>query len=286
MNKQDLIQSAAYYTDHSEDNVVPEQIAISKAVAGMRMYEVPIFAFGAADDILFRSLRESTAIGPHFILPTEWLPQAKTVISFFLPFTEAIKQGNRRDRSWPSEEWLHARIEGQAFINKLILHLKAELTGAGYESLAPSLDPRFWARDGLKVPQPSAEGNSWFTSNWSERHVAFVCGLGTFGLSKGLITEKGMAGRFGSLITDLFLPPSERKYKDPYEYCSMCGTCVQKCPVNAISLEEGKNHTKCNKFLVKTARKYTPRYGCGKCQTDVPCESKIPDPVNEEGISS
>jgi len=224
MNKQDLIQSAAYYTDHSEDNVVPEQIAISKAVAGMRMYEVPIFAFGAADDILFRSLRESTAIGPHFILPTEWLPQAKTVISFFLPFTEAIKQGNRRDRSWPSEEWLHARIEGQAFINKLILHLKAELTGAGYESLAPSLDPRFWARDGLKVPQPSAEGNSWFTSNWSERHVAFVCGLGTFGLSKGLITEKGMAGRFGSLITDLFLPPSERKYKDPYEYCSMCGT--------------------------------------------------------------
>ena len=40
-----------------------------------------------------------------------------------------------------------------------------------------------------------------YASNWSERHVAYVCGLGTFGC-QGLITSKGLAGRFGSIITD------------------------------------------------------------------------------------
>lgn len=35
-----------------------------------------------------------------------------------------------------------------------------------------------------------------FGSNWSERHAAYVCGLGTFGLSKGLITDKGMGRTF------------------------------------------------------------------------------------------
>jgi epoxyqueuosine reductase QueG len=103
-----------------------------------------------------------------------------------------------------------------------------------------------------------------------------VCGLGTFGLSKGLITSKGIAGRFGSIITSLYLPPNKREYEEIYEYCSMCGACVKKCPVNAISIEKGKNHIICSKFLNQTVEKYKPRYGCGKCQVGVPCESMIP----------
>jgi len=113
-------------------------------------------------------------------------------------------------------------------------------------------------------------------SNWSERHVAFVCGLGTFGLSKGLITKSGIAGRFGSILTELYLPPNNREYENIYEYCSMCGICVKNCPANAISIENGKNHNICSEFLNKTAKKYNPRYGCGKCQIGVPCENKIP----------
>lgn len=36
-----------------------------------------------------------------------------------------------------------------------------------------------------------------FASSWSERHTAHFCGLGTFGVSDGLITSVGKAVRVG-----------------------------------------------------------------------------------------
>ncbi|AKN33737.1 4Fe-4S ferredoxin [Clostridium carboxidivorans P7] len=270
MNKEYLIKIASDFVENSKDNYIADEIAISENVAGMKIFEAPIFAFGASDDEYFTLLKKPSAVGEHFLLPKEWLPQSKTVISFFLPFSETVKKGNRREKSWPSEEWLHGRIEGQSFINKLCMYLKSELMNAGYNTVVPALNERFWAKEYSPEPEVS------FTSNWSERHAAFVCGLGTFGLSKGLITSKGMAGRFGSIITELYLPPQKRGYENVYEYCSMCGACAKKCPVNAISIENGKDHMICSKFLNKTAEKYKPRYGCGKCQIGVPCESRIP----------
>jgi epoxyqueuosine reductase QueG len=273
MNKQDLVKMAVDYVEASELNYISKEIAISKKVVGMKIFEAPIFSFGSAEDQYFTSFKEAAVIGKHFLSPQEWLPESKTVISFFLPFSKAVKKANNMDILWPSEEWLHGRIEGQRMLNKLCEYLKMELIYAGYNSLVPSLNARFWAKTGVL---PGSDSQVSFTSTWSERHVAFACGLGTFGLSKGLITKKGMAGRFGSVITELNLSPDIRKYEKMDEHCTMCGACVKKCPVNAISIEEGKNHIICSAFLDKTAEKYKPRYGCGKCQSGVPCESRIP----------
>lgn len=275
MKKEDLIKMAADFVERSKDNIIAKEAAISKNVVGMKIFEAPIFAFGSAEDEYFTLLKEPKAVGEHFLLPKEWLPQAKTVISFFLPFSEAVRAGNKKDMSWPSEEWLHGRIEGQALINKLSAYLKSELISKGHNTVVPSMDERFWSKG--QFNKASAHSDVSFTSNWSERHVAFVCGLGTFGLSKGLITRAGISGRFGSIITDLQLTPDKRPYEDIYEYCSMCGACAKNCPVNAISLENGKNHDICSNFLDLTAEKCKPRYGCGKCQIGVPCESKIPN---------
>ncbi|WPC43392.1 4Fe-4S binding protein [Clostridium sp. JS66] len=274
MVKEDLIKMAADFVESLKDNIITEEIAISENVVGMKIFEAPIFAFGSAEDEYFSLLKNSEAIGEHFMLPKEWLPQAKTVISFFLPFSQAVKIGNRKNMSWPSEEWLHGRIEGQALINKLSIYLKSELMNEGYKVVVPSIDERFWFKGPLT--KESSNPNLSFTSNWSERHAAFVCGLGTFGLSKGIITKAGAAGRLGSIISDISFKPDERKYKEVYEYCSMCGACIRNCPAKAISLENGKDHNICSKFLDITAQKFKPRYGCGKCQTGVPCESKIP----------
>lgn len=270
MDKQAIVKIAGDFIENSKDNYITKEAAISDDVVGMKIFEAPIFEFGSANDEYFARLKEPSVIGEHFLLPKEWLPQAKTVISFFLPFSEEVKKGNRRDMSWPSDEWLHGRIEGQLLLNELSRFLKSELMIAGYKSIAPSLDERF------RTNADSTDHEAKFTSNWSERHVAFICGHGTFGLSKGLITKKGIAGRFGSVITELYLSPDKREYEKIYEYCSMCGKCVKNCPVNAISIENGKNHAICSGFLDKTAEKYNPRYGCGKCQVDVPCESGIP----------
>jgi epoxyqueuosine reductase len=270
VDKQSIVKIAEDFVEHSDDNYISKEIAISENVVGMKIFEAPIFAFGSANDEYFTLLKQPSAIGEHFMLPNEWLPQARTVISFFLPFSEAVKMGNRRDKSWPSEEWLHRRIEGQFFVYKLCIHLKSVLINEGYDSLIPAIDERFWLNN------DSTQHTAKFTSNWSERHVAFVCGLGTFGLSKGLITPKGVAGRFASIITELYLPPDKREYEDIYEYCSMCGKCAKNCPANAITIENGKNDYACFAFLKKTSEKYKPRYGCGKCQVGVPCESRIP----------
>ncbi|MHC6178858.1 4Fe-4S binding protein [Clostridium sp. JNZ X4-2] len=273
MNRQDLIKNAGDFVENSEDNYITEETAISENIIGMKIFEKPILAFGNADDKYFSLLKQPSAIGKHFLSPKEWLSSCRTVISFFLPFSKAVRQGNGENMSWPSAGWLHGRIEGQKLVNKLCMHLKSQLVNEGYNSVVPSLDKRFWAVTSGSNSHPGLS----FTSNWSERHAAFVCGMGTFGLSKGLITQKGMAGRFGSILTELYLPADIREYKDIYEYCLMCGKCIKNCPVNAISIKNGKNHNICSEFLNETAEKYRPRYGCGKCQINVPCEHRIPD---------
>jgi epoxyqueuosine reductase len=196
--------------------------------------------------------------------------ESKNSYFIFLPYTEEIKKANKKVKELPADEWLHGRYEGQMLLEEMCEYLMSKLSDAGFESLAPSLDDRFWTNDYDK------KYDILFTSNWSERHIAFVCGLGTFGLSKGLITRKGTAGRFGSILTDLFLTPDTREYKDVYEYCNMCGICAKKCPSSAISVENGKDCLPCYEFIEETLRKNYPRYGCGKCQVGVPCESRIP----------
>ena len=270
MNKQEITRIAQEFVQNSDYNYVSRDNALTEELAGMKIFEEPIFAFGAADDEGFQLLKNPQAIGDHFLLPKEWMISTNTVISYFFPFTDEVIESNRKDYYWPSNEWLYGRIEGQNFLKEFNLFLNSKLIDEGYESLVPTLDARF------RTGSIKNDEIQKFTSNWSERHVAYVCGLGTFGLSKGIITEKGMAGRLGSIVTNLKLEPTIKKYSDIYEYCNKCGTCVLKCPVDAISIDTGKDHKKCSVLLDLTKEKYKPRYGCGKCQVSVPCERKIP----------
>lgn len=158
-------------------------------------------------------------------------------------------------------------------MNRFGAFVRELLVQAGEQAVYPAADPRFGMVES-------------FASNWSERHAAYICGLGTFGLSKGLITEKGMAGRFGSVITTAQLPATKRRTDDPFADCTMCGKCARNCPAGAIDpakgIINGKDHEKCSAYL-KTCT-YPPhgpharvRYGCGKCQVGVPCECGRPN---------
>jgi epoxyqueuosine reductase QueG len=273
MQKDDILKTILDYIERASGNYVAKEVAISPALAGMKMYAGAVVGFANSDSSLFNDLKKPGVIGSHFILPKEWCGNAKTVISFFLPFTEQVKKSNTADRDLPSNEWLHARIEGQAFVFDLCKHLKTFLEAYGFECVIPSMDSRFSLSSPVTKDKTVQE---YYTSNWSERHVAWVCGVGTFGLSRGLITEKGIAGRIGSVVTSAYFEPLPRKYSGVSDYCTRCLACVRKCPVHAISEKEGKRHAPCSAFLDKMMEKYKPRYGCGKCQTGVPCESGIP----------
>ncbi len=228
----------------------------------MSIYDEPIIGIASVDDPLFISLKDESIIGPHHMTPKEWFPEGKSVISYFIPFNLRVRRSNRADTDLPSLEWLYGRIEGENFNNLIRKFISKELINFGNNTLVPAHDSRFSVVDRR--------------SNWSERHIAYIAGLGTFNLGKNLITEKGCAGRFGSIITDLNLTPTKRPYKSIYEYCNNCGACISRCPVSAIT-QNGKEHNPCDVFLETMKEKYAPRYGCGKCQTSVPCESRIPN---------
>ena len=274
--KKNIEQSVTQFCKDSEWNYIKKEEAISPEIAGMRIFDAPLIGYASAEDPLFEELKKTEVIGCHVMLPKDWLPEAKTVISFFYPFTEAVRKSNRGTIETPSSLWLHGRIEGQRFIQKASLFLLDIFQKNGALCVAPALDKRFHAAEGTEYsPEPGWKGQL-FTSNWSERHAAFIGGLGTFGLSKGFITEKGIAGRFSSIITNVDLPPASRNYTGIYEYCNWCGACARNCPAHAITLEQGKNHALCREYLQKTKEKFSPRFGCGKCQTGVPCEYQIP----------
>lgn len=269
----ELERCLAAFVAEDPGNRVEESYALRPEYVGTQIYEAPLVGCAAADDPLFAHMKQRVDIyGPTLRLPEEWLPGAVSVVSFFLPFSKAIRDSNRGDLERPSELWLHGRTEGQIFLNRAAMYLAELLREAGGEVVIPAMDPAFSV---LRDATRAERGEPPYVSNWSERHAAFTAGLGTFSLSKHLITEKGVCGRFGSLITDLPLSVTPRPYTDPYEYCTFCGACRKRCSVNAIGALEKDNRI-CSDFQRQMLERFAPRHACGKCQLSVPCETRRP----------
>jgi len=277
MERTDVVKAIEQLYQSCGGNTVAPEVAISETQAGLTIFEAPLVGIGDAKDPLFQQFLEPEAIGPWFMTPEAWLDGAKTVVSMFFPFTEEVRKANRRQSTDPSAEWLHGRIEGEAYLHTFITALSRWFREQGVSTCVPMTDPRFLAvHNGNRFHEYGCVTEKTFGSNWSERHAAYVCGLGTFGLSKGLITEKGIAGRFTSVILDAAIEPDQRPYSGLYDYCTRCGACVRRCPAQAISLQEGKDHCTCRAWLLQMSERYAPRYGCGLCQTGVPCEHRNP----------
>lgn len=283
MKKEEIISySGKLYEDQggfilgNKPDVLPEYTTL-------KLYDAPLVGFGSAEDSLFDEFKKTGVIGPWHMSPREWLPQAKTVISFFFPTSEEVRRSNYGMSDMASMPWLYARIEGQALIASYVKAMAEYITKiSGASCCVPQADPRWQGIQNGKGIEGYAEITSaTFGSRWSERHAAYVCGLGTFGLSKGLITRRGMAGRFGSIITDLDAEPDVRPYTDIYDYCIHCNACVKRCPVGAIDPVTGKDHILCSNCLDKSKERFHPRYGCGLCQTAVPCEAKNPSAMQQ-----
>ncbi|MGB8886976.1 MAG: hypothetical protein WCC87_09655 [Candidatus Korobacteraceae bacterium] len=254
---QTLLPALAHQLEHfvltSPENIVPE-------LGAMRIFERPWLAVASADDLLWETLKQPEVVGAQHRSPAEWLAGARSIISCFFPFAERIRAANRLPGE-PAQEWLYGRYEGAAFLDAACAFLRDAVQQAGGQAVAPSLDDRFAVVD--------------LRSNWSERHAAFIAGLGTFSLNRSLITEAGSAGRLGSVIADVALKPTPRAYTEFDEYCNHCGACLKRCPPHAIN-ENGKDNAVCAQYLKETKTRYQPRYGCGKCQTGLPCEAAIP----------
>lgn len=174
--------------------------------------------------------------------------------------------------------------------------------------------PSPW-RSGSTLAQHEGPTSRQPISPCPEREWAYAAGLGTYGLSDMLITEKGMAVILTSVMTSVAIPPSPRPTQ---EHCLFfrdrsCVACVPRCPGQAIDpgmQPPGRLAAKCDAGSV-AASIYNSTYeharmlgeigtygdmsgnliwegagmklpllsfpACGRCYTDVPCSTRIPE---------
>ncbi len=253
----------------------------------VRAFDTPLVGFALGDDELFSILK--TDIGPDFY----WTPEEAfswafpagnvhadelSVIAWILPQTEPTRLAHRDAVDLPSIEWSKVRHYGEKVNENLRRHVVQLFRNAGYQACAPVLLPE-WSR--------AISDNYGFASSWSERHAAHVCGLGTFGLSDGLITPVGKAVRVGSIIVRERFTPTPRRYTKHNEWClfassGKCLACMRRCPAGAIS-KAGHDKVKCKQYIRNVTAEHVEREqlgfkvnSCGLCQTKVPCESTNP----------
>jgi epoxyqueuosine reductase len=285
------------FFDASKLNRLPKQ------VGGEKIFSSPLIGVAKGDDPIFLKFKE--VVGPEHYTPHEmWnlnmkkrvLANQLRVLSIIFPFSQKIREEGLKPIKLkriliPSEYYSIARNYANEFIAISMEKVIKFIEKKGFNGVAGVLSAHFTVFTKKKL-----------YSNWSERHIAFAAGLGTFSLHEGLITEVGCNVRLGSIITDCPLEVTPRNNDDPYSNClffsnGTCKECIDKCPINAIT-ENGHDKVLCNKYRLMVSRKMVPRLqpylkphfrrinnewteesypvGCAFCQFGVCCMDKNP----------
>jgi len=264
----------SWITDVIKDKSTSSENSLGDGT-GEPAWREPLVAFASGADPIFEDFK--THVGALHWTPAE-IFENLTVISWVLPQTEATKRDNAGMNELPARRWARSRIFGEQFNSKLRSFVQDTLNREGYPAVAPFLSTDFHTE--------SSEAFQ-ITSTWSERHAAYACGHGTFGLCDGLITRVGKAMRLGSVVVEAQVTPDKRPYTNHREYCAFavngtCGECIDRCPAGALS-KDGHDKALCKAYLREITAPYVENeygfqgYGCGLCQTGVPCESGIPN---------
>jgi ferredoxin len=266
-----------------------------------RIFAPPLLGVAKAEDPIFLKFKE--VVHPEHLTPVEmWtktglpdgadLSKRLRVLSIVFPFHVGIREAGKAAKDLPPEIYCVARNLANGLKREVVTRTVGFLQQAGFKALAGMLSPSYEiiARD---MPR--------LASTWSERHMAFAAGLGSFSLHEGFITEAGCNVRLASVLTDAPLKVTPRGNDDPFANClhhttGKCGKCVKRCPGGALSLE-GHDKIKCYLFgrvveqemnrrvgrFLKTHRRVidgkeqiTYPVGCALCQFGVPCMDRNP----------
>ena len=222
------------------------------------IWREPLVGLADADSPLFPGLRDIAYSGHR--MPQDYLPGARTVISYFMPFTEDVPGDNTKgDR--PVGSWTDAynlTNEMCACMNRFIA---SKVSDMGYRAA---------------VPEDAGEIVDGTYSVWSQRHVARIAGLGNFGMNGMLITDVGCAGRFFSVITDIPCGHDEPCLEERclHRIDGSCGRCMRVCPVSALNDDGFRRDAclgRCTDNMALTGQQI-----CGKCLCGMPCSLRDP----------
>jgi epoxyqueuosine reductase len=201
------------------------------------------------------------------LLPTDLLPDARSVIVFFIPFRKNLVDENMPGK-FPCLSWSLAYQQTNALIQAAAQMLCDHLESGGQRC---ALTPATHNFDPVRL-----------VSRWSHKHLAYLGGLGTFGINAQMITPKGCSGRLGSLVSTAELgdhPLVGKEEQCRHKAGEKCLECLQRCPVQAVS-EKGIDRRRCYARL-KVNLRHSRRQGdprlqdtthvCAKCAVGVPC---------------
>lgn len=257
----------------------------------------PVISFADGDAPIFQNFKKS--VSESHLLPREILekqipiPLKKkpgfeikhvSVISGALPINPEIIQSESKSQYGSTLMHNHMNWRGGhwGFLKSVSDYIEVLFYIMGHHAVAPFFSPLYRSE-----PQKIAGNCRKTISNWSERHIAEACGLGTFGLNGMIITEKGVAVNLFSLVCDVELPPTPKPIKQNCLYYreGSCRKCMERCQNTAISLE-GRNARKCHEYAAQKLPEILKKEGklqdiigiptCGLCTMGVPCSDRIP----------
>jgi epoxyqueuosine reductase QueG len=236
-----------------------EQIVVDEMAALNRndLFRKPLLAFSSANDPRYSELKQ--IVGEWHLNPTELLPDAVSVISYFVPFTKKVVAEPKTVKDG-SLLWGEAYVTINAYFDHINEAIAEYLNGLGFICKTIKATHTYDPKD-LK-------------SMWSHRSAAAIAGLGVFGTNRLLITEKGSGGRFCTVITTAPLnagSSEEAQNRCFFKKDGSCGLCIEVCPVNALSRNSFSKFTcqiELNKNGEKESREGLQRKTadtCGKC---------------------
>lgn len=230
------------------------------------LWRKPIVKFADATHPGFLQLRQIVDSEHH--LPSDYLKTATNVLSWFLPFRPEVGKNNLVG-ALCSEQWADAYLitnEMAAWINEqLVCYIRKEL-GA---DAAVAADAGM-----ISMEKPR--------SRWSQRHVAYLAGHGTFGKNNMLISDVGAVGRYFSVITTLNVAVDKPVAGERclWKKNGSCGACMKRCEVGALT-PEGFDRFKCLQQCLINMHRYPGADVCGKCTVELPCSYEIPKSMKE-----
>jgi epoxyqueuosine reductase QueG len=227
----------------------------AKAGKIANIWQYPLVKFADAQSEYMRRLRE-LVIADHY-MPEDFLPGAANVLSYYLPFKKEVG-GSNEGGGLSSEQWADAYLLTNQMAIHINRHLTAVIKDRGYQAAAPQ--------------NTAMISEDVIMSRWSQRHIAWLAGHGTFGLNNMLISAKGCCGRYFSIVTTLPAPAGQiaKEEKCLYKSKGVCGACVRKCVAGALSLA-AFDRKLCYKMCMENARVRKGAEVCGKCVSGLPC---------------
>lgn len=252
--------------------------------AGLKKFcDPPIFAVQRAEHPAFAELAR---LIPGHATPCSLLKNRVStsgewsVVSLAFPSREWIVRESALVSGFPPKSWFEGKVAAMNGMASFAACLVAVLRADGVETLNPPSPG-----DGVFVARLNESGARYDTT-WSERHVAYATGLGTFGLHGAIITDAGCVHRLKSLLIRARFDEFDSVNEHPFGNClycmkKTCGACIGRCPTGAVS-EQGHDPVACEEHAKgRNSQRVRDEYGldvpgCALCMNGIPCSRRNP----------